>query len=52
MVKRGENADDNGENGTSGGQAKIFNGKTDAGIRLSSVELVFVSGDSIGNGQW
>ena len=33
-------------------QGKVMNEKTDVGIGISSVELVFVVKDNIGNGRW
>ena len=33
-------------------QEELMNGKTDVKIGISSVELAFVTGDSIGNGRW
>jgi len=33
-------------------QGKVMNEKTDVGIGISSVELVFVVKDNVGNGRW
>ena len=52
MVKRGGNANDNGESVPLASQGKLMNGKTDVGIGLNTVELVSVAKDKIGFGRW
>ena len=52
MVKRGEMPMTMAKTAPLASQEEVMNEKTDVGIGISSVELVFVVGDNIGNGRW
>ena len=52
MVKRGEMSMTMVKTAPLARQGKVMNEKTDVGIGISSVELVCVVKDNIGNGRW